>query len=592
MAKSVLLLANDSALHADNYLRHSLVDAAHENSLYHLTANSLLETAPRIWFNRPFGSIHSQWQYRLHPGASVTVVSNAEAASALVVYPEACSADCPGVMPKWCYVPEPNCSHGDGDGDYARAEGREIPAASGTHHVMCGGPCPNHCALKLYVDGVRRALPSPPRAHMHGFTTVALLHHTGDAAPPNRTLELVMPRGGHVELVGLRLSVARAPALEVRRPHWRPHAAFRWLAYGDSITQGFCADTPYPEIIGRENGWRDINAGISGLFLGRKGQGTALSRSKADLVTILLGTNDFSSWCMKPPEALPCDAGAKLATVLDEFRAVQPRVPIAVITPLTRRDEGHATCCVTLEGARQQLKAEVVKRQVRGDANLVVVDGPPLLPAAALDGDGIHPRDDAAARDLAFNLNAALGFSRVRAELAAPSCAPLRLRASGLTPHGEALVFYARAQGLAHWRFDAASRAAAAAGARELDGVGCGGRSIMLAHDGVARWRADEHGRASGEIKLFAEIYAPSADACAAVVFQVLDAASCVTSRVGRVRDGVGDWAFNATIAKAVAATRPDALRSALAPRRLPAFCRDGSEHHGSGVLNACDGVI
>ena len=77
-----------------------------------------------------------------------------------------------------------------------------------------------------------------------------------------------------------------------------------------------------------------------------------------------------------------------------------------------------------------------------------------------------------------------------------------------------------------------------------------------------------------------------------AVVFQVLDAASCVTSRVGRVRDGVGDWAFNGTIAKAVAATRPDALRSALAPRRLPAFCRDGSEHHGSGVLNACDGVI
>ena len=125
--------------------------------------------------------------------------------------------------------------------------------------------------------------------------------------------------------------------------------------------------------IGRENGWRDINAGISGLFLGRKGQGTALSRSKADLVTIFLGTNDFSAWCMKPPEALPCDAGAKLATVLDEFRAVQPRVPIAVITPLTRRDEGHATCCVTLEGARQQLKAEVVKRQVRGDRNLCLL---------------------------------------------------------------------------------------------------------------------------------------------------------------------------------------------------------------------------
>ena len=64
------------------------------------------------------------------------------------------------------------------------------------------------------------------------------------------------------------------------------------------------------------------------------------------------------------------------------------------------------------EGARQQLTAEVVKRQVRGDRNLVVVDGPPLLPAAALDGDGIHPRDDAAARDLALNLNAVLGFSR------------------------------------------------------------------------------------------------------------------------------------------------------------------------------------
>ena len=72
MAKSVLLLANDSALHADNYLRHSLVDAAHQNSLYHLTETSLLETASRVWFNRPFGSVHSQWQYRLHPGASVS----------------------------------------------------------------------------------------------------------------------------------------------------------------------------------------------------------------------------------------------------------------------------------------------------------------------------------------------------------------------------------------------------------------------------------------------------------------------------------------------------------------------------------------
>ena len=63
MERSVLLLANDSALHADNYLRHTLVDAAHQNSLYHLSASSLLETASRVWFNRPFGSVHSQWQY-------------------------------------------------------------------------------------------------------------------------------------------------------------------------------------------------------------------------------------------------------------------------------------------------------------------------------------------------------------------------------------------------------------------------------------------------------------------------------------------------------------------------------------------------
>ena len=76
MAKSVLLLANDSALHADNYLRHNLVDAAHQNSLYHLTASSLLETASRVSFTRPFGSIHSQWQYRLHPGASVRGLCN------------------------------------------------------------------------------------------------------------------------------------------------------------------------------------------------------------------------------------------------------------------------------------------------------------------------------------------------------------------------------------------------------------------------------------------------------------------------------------------------------------------------------------
>ena len=101
------------------------------------------------------------------PGRVGDGVSNAEAASALVVYPEACSANCPGVMPDFCYVPEPNCSHGDGDGDYARAEGRNdspLPAARTTS--CAAGRAANHCALKLYVDGVRRALQlAAARAH-------------------------------------------------------------------------------------------------------------------------------------------------------------------------------------------------------------------------------------------------------------------------------------------------------------------------------------------------------------------------------------------------------------------------------------------
>lgn len=108
--------------------------------------------------------------------------------------------------------------------------------------------CRANCEPLLYVDGVRAALPafpSPPSGRYDGLVARSLIDEPGGGETPSRSrlVELVMPWGAPVVFRGLELygrGGADAPRLAAPKAKQR----FLYVAYGDSITHGFCAETP------------------------------------------------------------------------------------------------------------------------------------------------------------------------------------------------------------------------------------------------------------------------------------------------------------------------------------------------------------
>ncbi len=172
----------------------------------------------------------------------------------------------------------------------------------------------------------------------------------------------------------------------------------RWLACGDSITQGFRASSPlgtYPALVGARRGWSVLNAGIGGRCA-EAVDGEALAAIPADLVTILLGYNDYFQ------QRSPADTRDQLAAMIRALRRGGPaRRPIVVITPLWSSEDAPKHRGLGLEAYRVAA-AEAVAAVA--DPSLRLLDGLSLLPAwPELFTDGIHPTD-AGFRLLADNL--------------------------------------------------------------------------------------------------------------------------------------------------------------------------------------------
>lgn len=172
----------------------------------------------------------------------------------------------------------------------------------------------------------------------------------------------------------------------------------RWLACGDSITQGFRASSPlgtYPALVGARRGWSVLNAGIGGRCA-EATDGAALAPVRADLVTILLGYNDYFQ--QRPP-------GETRDQLAGMIRALgcrgQSRRPVVVITPLWSSQDApkqQGFGLAAYRGAAAEAVAAAADPAVR------LLDGLSLLPAwPDLFADGIHP-NDAGFRLLADNL--------------------------------------------------------------------------------------------------------------------------------------------------------------------------------------------
>jgi hypothetical protein len=159
------------------------------------------------------------------PGATVGFMTDARSITAHLEYTAGgCAPGCPTATgPGVCYQP------------LSRADSEPTDT------------CRANCEPLLYVDGVRAVLPAPPSSpsgRYDGRVARLLIDEPGGGemrAP--RLVELVMPWGGPVVFRGLELHRgvgADAPRLTAPDAKQR----FLYVAYGDSITHGFCAETP------------------------------------------------------------------------------------------------------------------------------------------------------------------------------------------------------------------------------------------------------------------------------------------------------------------------------------------------------------
>jgi lysophospholipase L1-like esterase len=205
---------------------------------------------------------------------------------------------------------------------------------------------------------------------------------------------VVLPEGMRPVVTAIRaIGGAIAPAPPQRR----------WLCYGDSIAEGWCAEGPagaWPARVGRECELDVINLGYGGAARGELASAEELAALPADVISISHGTN---CWTRTPHDAALFRAG--LASFLAIVRQQHPALPIVAVSPLLRAD-AEQTCNrlgTTLADLRAAFEDVVRERTADGDTRLVLVPGLPLLPAERF-CDGIHPDDEGHAR-----LAAALG---------------------------------------------------------------------------------------------------------------------------------------------------------------------------------------
>jgi lysophospholipase L1-like esterase len=165
----------------------------------------------------------------------------------------------------------------------------------------------------------------------------------------------------------------------------------RWLAYGDSITEGWGASTPgrtWLATAARRLGVEAVNCGYAGSGRGELVVAEALAAVPADVITIAFGTNCWGMIAFSA-DLLEATVRAFVATV----RAGHPRVPIVLVSPIVRRDA--ETTPNRLGTTLAELRAAYERAALSlgaADAAITLVRGRELVDADQL-ADGIHPDD-------------------------------------------------------------------------------------------------------------------------------------------------------------------------------------------------------
>lgn len=203
------------------------------------------------------------------------------------------------------------------------------------------------------------------------------------AAPGFHDYAIVMPYGDSVEFCGLTVSAGAAFEPAAPRP------STRYVAYGDSITQGFTASHigfTYTYRLAEMRGWELVNLGLGGRSA-RAIEGDVVGRLGGDIVTIMIGVNDWQGGV--EPDAYRTAMRGLIAGV----RAHQREVPLYVITPLWVNPQWKpAKARFDLALYRQALRDLVAESK---DPALHLIEGTDLIDADErfFDRVLVHPND-------------------------------------------------------------------------------------------------------------------------------------------------------------------------------------------------------
>ena len=166
----------------------------------------------------------------------------------------------------------------------------------------------------------------------------------------------------------------------------------RWLAYGDSIAEGWIASGPagaWPAVAARRFGLDVVNLGYAGSARGELPSAQHLAALDADVISISHGTNCWS----RIPFSAPLFREHTRAFVT-LVRQGHPDTPIVVTSPILRPDAETTpnllgATLVDLRAAMEEVTRELI---AAGDEHLTLVEGGDLIGPDDLP-DGIHPGD-------------------------------------------------------------------------------------------------------------------------------------------------------------------------------------------------------
>jgi lysophospholipase L1-like esterase len=161
----------------------------------------------------------------------------------------------------------------------------------------------------------------------------------------------------------------------------------RWIAYGDSVAEGWVASGPayaWPAIAGREHGLDVANLGYAGAARGEVVSAEQIAPLDAAVISITHGTNCWT----RTPHSVEMMRAA-VAAFIDVVRQGHPDTPIVVVSPVVRPDAETTPnrLGATLVDLRKAMEQAATERDV------TLISGADLIKPEHL-ADGIHPDDE------------------------------------------------------------------------------------------------------------------------------------------------------------------------------------------------------